>query len=1097
MTSVLFGDLVGFTPISESRDAEEVRELLSRYFTECRTIIGRYGGTIEKFIGDAVMAVWGVPLAHEDDAERAVRAGLELVQAIAGMGDDIGVPGMAMRVGVVTGEVAVTVGATSEGMVAGDAVNTAARVQATARPGQVWVDDSTRSLTVAAISYRDEGSHELKGKTAPLHLWSARAVIAEVGGGQRVDGLEAPITGRSRDLRLLKELFHATGDTGQPRLLVLDGEAGIGKSRLAWEFEKYIDGLTATVRWHRGRCLSYGDGAAFWALSEAVRGRLGLVEAETGAVVGERLESWLASGVADEAERDWLRPRVSALLGETSAATFTREELFSAWTTFFERVGCGDPVVLVIDDAQHADDALLDFLDHLLSTARFGIFVLAIARPELMDRRPGLGGRRTSVIRLTPLDDASMAALVDGLVKGLSPDTRAALVARSEGIPLFAVETVRALIDRDAVLPRDGRYVAADGVDASLDVLGAPASLQALVAARLDALTAAERRVVVDASVLGHTFTKDGLIAIDHDVDDLDSVLSELQRREIFAVVQDRRSAERGQFTFVQGVVRQVAYATQSKRDRRARHLAAAEFLEGLVEETDDLSVVVAQHLLDAVDASSADDTDSGVLAARARDHLERAAQRAARLAAPQEAVRLYRAVIDRTDDLGDLGRLNLGAARASSNAGDYAGAVEHAATAAASFDMAGSSVQAAVATGVQAQNLCWLGHTAEAIVLARPRWDALDGQPGAERGLLELAWPLAAALFDRGETEEAYAFAERRLMLAEATGDLESVAMALIMMGVRFGTSGAPITAFGLTELAARIARENDLSVPLANALNNLASQSNSRDLPAAISYAQEGLDVARRASTAGHIDYTRINYLLALWNAGRLRDLRAGLDDADDSWSLPSLAYGAVVLETKLADAVGGPLPAIPDMGGRDGEGDTATRFDLEVTHARANGDAMRAVALAEEALPHLLAAMGVDDDFVALWPPLVEAALAAGHVAAAERLMVPVETAPASIISPGVRAHWTVLRGRLAALRGDDPDTVEADFRDGIAQLDAFGAVGFRARAQESYGRWLIDEGRISEGNDLIDAARATYEQIGANGWLARLDTSIAAT
>jgi hypothetical protein len=171
--------------------------------------------------------------------------------------------------------------------------------------------------------------------------------------------------------------------------------------------------------------------------------------------------------------------------------------------------------------------------------------------------------------------------------------------------------------------------------------------------------------------------------------------------------------------------------------------------------------------------------------------------------------------------------------------------------------------------------------------------------------------------------------------------------------------------------------------------------------------------------------------------------------------------------------------------------------TRFDLEVTHARANGDAMRAVALAEEALPHLLAAMGVDDDFVALWPPLVEAALAAGHVAAAERLMVPVETAPASIISPGVRAHWTVLRGRLAALRGDDPDTVEADFRDGIAQLDAFGAVGFRARAQESYGRWLIDEGRISEGNDLIDAARATYEQIGANGWLARLDTSIAAT
>ncbi len=289
MTSVLFGDLVGFTPLSESRDAEDVRELLSRYFSECRTVIARYGGTVEKFIGDAVMAVWGVPVAHEDDAERAVRAGLELVQAIAGMGEDIGVPELAMRVGVVTGEVAVTVGATAEGMVAGDAVNTAARVQSTARPEQVWVDESTRSLTFSAISYHDEGTHPLKGKAEPMHLWRARAVIAEVGGGQRVDGLEAPLTGRDRDLRLLKELFHATEDSDQPRLLVLDGEPGIGKSRLTWEFEKYIDGLTASVWWHRGRCLSYGDGAAFWALSEAVRGRLGLVESDTGAVIGERL----------------------------------------------------------------------------------------------------------------------------------------------------------------------------------------------------------------------------------------------------------------------------------------------------------------------------------------------------------------------------------------------------------------------------------------------------------------------------------------------------------------------------------------------------------------------------------------------------------------------------------------------------------------------------------------------------------------------------------------------------------------------------------------------------------------------------------------
>ena len=1093
VTSVLFGDLVGFTPISESRDAEEVRELLSRYFTECRTIIGRYGGTVEKFIGDAVMAVWGVPVAHEDDAERAVRAGLELVQAIAGMDDDIGVQGLAMRVGVVTGEVAVTLGATAEGMVAGDSVNTAARVQSTAQPGEVWVDDTTRGLTAVAISYHDEGRHELKGKAEPVHLWSARAVIAEVGGGQRVDGLEAPLTGRDRDLRLLKELFHATEDAGQPRLLVLDGEPGIGKSRLVWEFEKYIDGLTAPVWWHRGRCLSYGDGAAFWALSEAVRGRLGLVDSETGAMVGERLEEWLLECVSDTNERDWLRPRVSGLLGETSTSTFTREDLFSAWTTFFERVGCGQPVVLVIDDAQHGDDSLLDFLDHLLATARFGILVLAVARPELLERRPGLGGRRASVIRLAPLDDASMSRLVDGLVSGLSDETRRTLVARAEGIPLFAVETVRALIDRDAVLPRDGRYVAAPEVDTSLEALNAPASLHALIASRLDALTVEERQVVTNASVLGQSFTRNGLVAIDPVGDHLDDILAGLQRREIIAVVQDRRSAERGQFIFVQAVVRQVAYATLSKRDRKVRHLAAASYLEGLVDEHEDLSIVVAQHLLDAVDSSSGGDPDVEGLITRARDHLERAAVRAAGLAAPLEAVRLYRAALVHAAVPGDVGRLSLAAARAALHGGDYAGAVDHASSAAAAFDVAGDDVDAAVAVGVQAFNLTMLGKSDEAIELARERWDALEGRPGTERALLELAWPLANALFNRGELQEAYAFAERRLLLAEASGDPETVAMALMMLGVRYGTVGAPVTARGLTELAADIARANDLSVPLANALNNLASMLVSRDLPAAIEKAQEGLAVARRASTAGHVDYTTCNYLLALWNAGRLAELDAGLEEVRDTISLPHLAKALVSVEHRLADAVGRPLPPVPDMSSLSGEGDIAGRLDMEIAHALADGDPRRATRLAEESLPHLIAAMGIDDDFVTYWPALVDAALAAGDVGAAERLMAPIDAAPASLVSPGVRAHWLQLRGRLGALRGDDPEVIEADLRAAIAELDAYGAVGFRARAQEQLGSWLLGRGRGAEAESLLDAARATYTEIGAHGWLARLDVA----
>jgi len=587
VTSVLFGDLVGFTPLSESRDPEEVRELLSRYFATCRTVIGRYGGTVEKFIGDAVMAVWGVPLAHEDDAERAVRAGLELVAAVAGLGEDVGAPGLAVRIGVVTGKVAVTVGATAEGMVAGDAVNTAARVQSVTEPGRVWVDETTRSLTAAAIAYDDAGAHRLKGKTKPTRLFAAVAVVAELGGGARVDGLEAPLAGRDRELRLLKELFHATAESGRPRLVVLDGEAGVGKSRLVWEFEKYVDGLSATARWQRGRCLSYGDGVPFWALAEALRARLGLSEADSGDDVGERLEGGLVDFVPDPDERDWLRPRLAALVGSGPGTGFTREELFAAWTVFLERIGEGrNPVVLVIDDAQYADDGLLDFLDHLLVAARSSIFVLALARPELLIRRPGLGGRRTTIVRLDPLDDAAMASLVDGLVVGLSPDTRAALVERAEGVPLFAVETVRALIDQDAVVPQEGRYVPAHGVAVDLAALGAPASLQALVAARLDALSPAERRVVADAAVLGATFTREGLLAVDSDPGELDALLESLQRKEILSIQQDRFAADRGQYRFVQSVVRQVAYGTQSRRDRKARHLAAAAHLSGLPDAT-------------------------------------------------------------------------------------------------------------------------------------------------------------------------------------------------------------------------------------------------------------------------------------------------------------------------------------------------------------------------------------------------------------------------------------------------------------------------------------------------------------------------------
>jgi len=337
LVSVLFADLVGFTTLSESRDAEEVRELLSRYFDSCKRLILLYGGTVEKFIGDAVMAVWGTPTAQEDDAERAVRAALDLVAMVSTLGREVGAPELRARAGVLTGEAAVTLGAEGEGMVAGDLVNSASRIQSVAEPGKVLVGERTRRASEAAIAYEDAGSHELKGKAEPVLLFRALRVTGARGGALKSEGLEPPFVGRERELRLVKELFHASAEEKKAHLVSVVGIAGIGKSRLSWEFEKYVDGLIEDVWWHRGRCLAYGDGVAYWALAEMVRMRCGIVEEEEPSSAREKLRAALAEHIADPQERRWVEPRLAHLLALEEGAAGDQENLFSAWRIFFER----------------------------------------------------------------------------------------------------------------------------------------------------------------------------------------------------------------------------------------------------------------------------------------------------------------------------------------------------------------------------------------------------------------------------------------------------------------------------------------------------------------------------------------------------------------------------------------------------------------------------------------------------------------------------------------------------------------------------------------------------------------------------------------
>jgi class 3 adenylate cyclase len=1100
VTSVLFGDLVGFTTLSEARDPEEVRELLSLYFSVARTVVARYGGVVEKFIGDAVMAVWGVPVATEDDAERAVRAGLDLVAAVADLGEQVGAVGLALRVGVVTGEVAVTVGATAEGMVAGDAVNTAARVQAAASAGTVWVDDATRALTAAAVEYADMGEHLLKGKADAARLFQARTVVAAVGGLQRIDGLEAPFTGRDRQLRLVKELCHEAAEERRPRLVLISGAAGVGKSRLAWEFEKYVDGLSTLFAWHRGRCLSYGDGIAFWALAEAVRSRLGLTEADPVAVVRERLASRLPQHLPDPVELEWVLPRLGTLLGIASDRTYAREDLFAAWTRFLERAGSGAPVIVVLDDLQRADDALLDFLDHLLATAAHAVYVLALARPELLERRPALSShRRVTVLHLEPLNDSSMAVLVDGLVEGLTSQARDALVDRAEGIPLFAVETVRALIDRDLVVPHEGRYVLAPGA-AAVDVtaLGAPASLHALVASRLDALPAAERQVLASASILGLTLPRTGLAALVPDPRGLDDCVTGLLRRELLTVQTDRFSADHGQLRFVQAVVRQVAYDTLSRRDRRTGHLAAARHLQ-TEPNAEELSALIAQHLLDAVQHSTRADTDTAALTEEAVTLLRTAAARASTLGAPEEALHHLTTALTHTGDPDTRLVLHETAAIAAETAGDYRTCLTHTGTVLSAVGQA-DPVRAARTAAVAGRALFATSRVVEAMPLLESSLTALDaatrGQEvaathgAADDATLALLQALIRGYRNAGRNVEAAATIERLLGLAERVGDPGHLAAALNLTGIMHLSAERPQTGLLTLRGAADLARAAQLPHQLTWALLNLCANQLCRDLPAALAAGREACLVAERG-TAYMRDFASLNLVCGLHLAGAWAEADALLTSATTG-GVGQRASGDItrlVVSMWQQQAVVGTveLAAVPEV--FTGDVPAASWVQQAVLlMARQEGDLNAAAAAGAASLQAAQQVTGLEDDYPLLWPPAVLASLDAGLLEQADEQIRVVTAAPTGLLNPLLRAQLPRLQGLLLAARGGDPERL---LRLAIDALAAFGAVPDCARTQHALADWLTARRRHADAQPLYAAARSSYERLGAQAWTAQLD------
>ena len=593
VVTTLFCDLVGFTRLSERHDPELVDAMLRRYYAAARRVIESYGGTVEKYVGDAVVAVFGVPTLHEDDPERAVRAGLRLVDEIDAL-PGIGGERIEARVGVNTGDVLVRLDvdpASGQGFLTGDAVNVAARLQSVAPPMTVAVGKATHAATNQVFSFDACHPVSLKGKSQPLEAWIATAPLVRTGADLR--SFTTSFVGRKPELGELLDLLDAASAQRSPRYALIVGEPGIGKSRLLAEFAHRLDARSTTVTWRQGRCLPFGSNVTFWALSEIVRDCAGILESDGVARAEARLETVLPEGE----ERAQMRARLRPLLGlQTEEAS--REENFAVWRQFLEGLARSGPTVLVVEDLHWADEAMLAFMDYLAcSTAEVPLLVLATARPEVLELT-GAGAGYVAAVQRLPLgplsgDETAQLLLVRLNATSLPVSLQAKLLERSGGNPLFAEELVRLLQDRGLLETRAGQTALKEGVE-----LPTPDSIGALIAARLDLLSPERKALLADAAVVGRTFWV-GAVATVGSLDraEVFEGLHELIAKELVRPERDSSMEGEAEFSFVHALVCDVAYAQLTKADRAVKHAALAQWLEERTGgRTEDLAEVLAFH---------------------------------------------------------------------------------------------------------------------------------------------------------------------------------------------------------------------------------------------------------------------------------------------------------------------------------------------------------------------------------------------------------------------------------------------------------------------------------------------------------------------
>ncbi len=869
VVTVVFVDLVGFTSRASELDPEEVGLLLSPYHARVRLELERFGGTVEKFIGDAIMAVFGAPVAHEDDAERAVRAGLAVLDAIQALNEADPSRDLAVRIGINTGEAVVSLGARpseGEGIAAGDVVNTASRLQTAAPAGGILVGEATQAATRHAVEYSPL-EVDARGKREPV---PAFLVLDATAPGQSALGPDAPLVGRQRELELLLDAVDRMQQEQTAQLITLVGPPGIGKSRLVFELLEARRQAERPVASLLGRSLPYGDVVTFGALSAMVKKRAGIVS-DPAAEAREKIHLAVSRVLEQGSEARWVESHLLTLVGlggQEEVGVDRRTDTFAAWRRFLEATAARTPLVIVFEDLHWADDGLLDFVDYLVTwTVDVPLVVVATTRPELLERRPAWGGgkRNALTISLRALSTEETAELFAALLEQatLPADAHGALLERAGGNPLYAGEYVRMLVGAGLLQrSRDGWHLR-PGAELPL-----PATVQAIIAARIDALESNEKAILQRASVFGETFRLPAVEALGSPLPRaVDELLRSLERKEFLRRERDAESNGNVQYFFRHVLVRDVAYGQMSRARRAEKHRLAAEWLESLGR-SEDHTETLAHHYSSALSLARTVHQEPPGLAERTCAALREAGDRAQTLDAFGQAARFYGEALELTPD-GDPARPDV--------LFRYGRALFHA-------RLQGAEILAEARDKLLARGDRHLAAEAEVLLaglranqglgdlarehLARAQELVRDEAPSRSKAVV--LGTTSRFLMLEGEEREAIRAGRESLAMAEELGldDLRAHTLAAIGTArITGGDSG------GLADIEHCIAIAKEInSAEMVRGLRHLgAAHALLGDLPRSFGYMEEARRAADRFGDAFNSRWLRAEYATELYRTGR----------------------------------------------------------------------------------------------------------------------------------------------------------------------------------------------------------------------------------